>query len=54
MAEKAKQSPLINHFPIHHIPLGINTDIFQPLDPQQCRSQLGIPLEQKSSAFRSS
>lgn len=51
MAEKAQQSPLINHFPIHHIPLGINTDIFQPLDTQQCRSQLGIPLDKKVLLF---
>ncbi len=51
MAEQAKQSPLINRFPIHHIPLGINTEIFQPLDPQQCRSQLGIPLSKTVLLF---
>ncbi len=51
MAEKAKQSPLINRFPIHHIPHGINTEIFQPLDPQQCRSELGIPLNKKVLLF---
>ena len=51
MAEQAKQSPLINRFPIHHIPLGIDTEIFQPLDPQQCRSQLGIPLSKTVLLF---
>ena len=51
IAEKAKQSPLINRFPIHHIPHGIKTEIFQPLDPQQCRSQLGIPLNKKVLLF---
>lgn len=51
IAEQAKQSPLINRFPIHHIPHGINTEIFQPLDPQQCRSQLGIPLNKKVLLF---
>ncbi len=51
MAKKAKQSPLINRFPIHHIPHGINTEIFQPLDPQQCRSELGIPLNKKVLLF---
>ncbi len=51
MAEQAKQSPLINRFPIHHIPHGINTEILQPLDPQQCRSQLGIPLSKKVLLF---
>ena len=51
MVEQAKQSPLINRFPIHHIPHGINTEIFQPLAPQQCRSQLGIPLSKKVLLF---
>ncbi len=51
IAEQARQSPLINRFPIHHIPYGINTEIFQPLDTQQCRSQLGIPLNKKVLLF---
>lgn len=51
MAEQAKQSPLINRFPIYHIPHGINTEILQSLDPQQCRSQLGIPLSKKVLLF---
>lgn len=28
---------------IHHIPHGIETDVFQPLDKDYCRSLLGIP-----------
>lgn len=28
---------------IHHIPHGIETDVFQPLDKELCRSLLGIP-----------
>lgn len=51
MAEKAKQSPLMRHFPIHVIPHGVNTEIFQPLDSQQCRAKLGIPLNKKVLLF---
>jgi glycosyltransferase involved in cell wall biosynthesis len=34
---------MINRFPIKHIPNGVDTDIYRPLDPEQCRSLLGIP-----------
>lgn len=51
IANLAQQSPLTNRFPIHHIPYGIDTEIFQPLDPQQCRSQLGLPQDKKILLF---
>lgn len=51
MAEQAKQSSLINRFSIHSIPHGINTKIFQPLDSEQCRLQMGIPLKKKVLLF---
>lgn len=51
IANLAKQSPLTNRFPIHHIPYGIDTKILQPLDTQQCRSELGIPLDKKVLLF---
>ena len=38
----AKES-LINRFTIKHIPNGVDTDIYRPLDPKQCRALLGIP-----------
>lgn len=53
LTEQAKQSPLINRFPIHHIPNGIDTRIFQPLDPQKCRRELGIPPGKKVLMFAS-
>jgi glycosyltransferase involved in cell wall biosynthesis len=43
LAKQAQQS-LLNRFPIHHIPYGIDTEAYQPLDCQDCRSLLGIPL----------
>ncbi|MEL6455177.1 MAG: glycosyltransferase family 4 protein [Cyanobacteria bacterium J06623_5] len=33
---------LLSRFDIHHIPYGIDTQLYRPLDPQQCRAMLGI------------
>jgi len=41
LAEQAQQS-LLKRFAIHHIPNGIDTDAYQPLDQQLCRKVLGI------------
>ena len=43
LAKQAQQG-LLNRFPIDHIPHGIDTEAYQPLDCQNCRSLLGIPL----------
>ncbi|MBE9012965.1 glycosyltransferase, partial [Pseudanabaenaceae cyanobacterium LEGE 13415] len=43
LASVARESPLFQHFAVHHIPYGIDTDIYQPLDPKHCRSRLHIP-----------
>jgi glycosyltransferase involved in cell wall biosynthesis len=42
MTEQAKQS-MLQRFPIYHIPNGVDTEAYQPLDPKLCRSMLGIP-----------
>jgi len=41
LAEVAKQS-MLAHFPICHIPNGIDTEAYQPLNQDQCRNVLGI------------
>ncbi|NBD31893.1 MAG: glycosyltransferase [Cyanobacteria bacterium] len=41
LCEQAKQS-MLNRFAIHHIPNGIDTDAYQPLEQQLCRKVLGI------------
>ena len=46
MATLARQG-LLARFPVHHIPSGVDTDVFRPLDPQHCRSLLGIPRDRK-------
>ncbi len=42
LVEQAKQS-ILNRFPIHHIPYGIDTEAYQPLNSEQCKTLLGIP-----------
>ncbi|NEO27968.1 MAG: glycosyltransferase [Kamptonema sp. SIO4C4] len=42
LKQQAEQS-LLQRFPIYHIPNGLDTQVFQPLDPQQCRQVLGLP-----------
>lgn len=42
LAEQAKHS-MLSRFPIYHIPNGIDTETYKPLDPERCRSILGIP-----------
>ena len=41
LTEQAKQS-VLSHFPIHHIPNGIDTEIYRPLDSKEYRAELGI------------
>ena len=50
LTQQAQQS-MLNRFPIHYIPNGIDTEAYQPLDPAQCRSLLGIPQEKKVLMF---
>jgi glycosyltransferase involved in cell wall biosynthesis len=50
LTEQAQQSMLKN-FSIHHIPHGIDTEAYQPLDPAECRSVLGIPKNKKVLMF---
>jgi glycosyltransferase involved in cell wall biosynthesis len=40
--DQAKRS-MLSRFDIHHIPYGIDTAVYQPLDSAQCRQMLGIP-----------
>lgn len=46
LTEQAKQS-MLSCLPIHHIPNGIDTEVYQPFDPEQSRSRLGIPIHKK-------
>ena len=50
LAEQAKQS-MLGRFPVHHIPYSIDTQAYQPLDPEKCRSLLGIATGKKVLMF---
>lgn len=50
LTEQVKQS-MLSRFPIHQIPHGIDTEAYQPLEVEQCRSLLGIPTEKKVLMF---
>lgn len=50
LAELAKES-IIGCFPVHHIPIGIDTEVYKPLDPEKCRLSFGIPPGKKVLMF---
>lgn len=50
LTEQAQNS-ILNRFPIHHIPNGIDTDVYCPLDVELCRKVLGLPLDKKILMF---
>ena len=42
---------IMGRFPVHHIPHGIDTRIYSPLDRDHCRHALGIPKGKKVLLF---
>ncbi len=50
LTQLARQS-ILKRFPIHYIPYGIDIDIYQPLDSEQCKTQLAIPKGKKVIMF---
>ncbi|WP_392479067.1 glycosyltransferase family 4 protein [Nostoc sp. C110] len=50
LTEQAKKS-MFNRFSIYHIPYGLDTDAYQPLDKDKCKNILGIPAEKKVIMF---
>lgn len=45
------QQSILSHIPIHHIPYGLDLDVFEPLDRNACRQLLGIPIDKKVLIF---
>ena len=52
MYERVKKSPILSHLPCHIIPLGLDTNLFQPREKAKCRDRLGIPMDAQVLAFR--
>ncbi|MEM8805217.1 MAG: glycosyltransferase family 4 protein [Cyanobacteria bacterium P01_G01_bin.38] len=50
LTEQAQKS-ILNRFPIHRIPYGLDTQTFCPLNPRHCRDKLGIPQGKKVLMF---
>ena len=50
LASLAKQS-MIGEYEIKTIPYGLDTDVFEPLDPAHCRKILGVPEGKKVLLF---
>jgi glycosyltransferase involved in cell wall biosynthesis len=42
LAELARKSPLLERFPVHVVPYGVDTDRFAPLDRTEARARLGL------------
>jgi glycosyltransferase involved in cell wall biosynthesis len=50
MTEQLQQS-ILSHLPVYHIPNGVDTEAYQPLDQAMCRAALGIPAHKKVLLF---
>jgi glycosyltransferase involved in cell wall biosynthesis len=50
LTQQAKNS-MLSRFDILHIPHGIDTIAYQPIDPELCRKLLGIPAQKKVLMF---
>lgn len=51
MADIVAASPLLNRFPVHYIPTGIDIDVFKPGDQNEARERLGLPLDRRIIFF---
>ena len=51
IASKAKESSLLNKFPIYSIPIPIDNEKFKPKDKISVRQKLGLPVEKKIILF---
>lgn len=51
MYEFAKKTPMLTDLRIEHIPNGVDTDLFKPIDQEHARAVLGLPLNRRVLAF---
>jgi glycosyltransferase involved in cell wall biosynthesis len=51
MADIVDASPLLNRFPVHYIPTGIDIDVFKPGDRDEARRRLKLPLDRRIIFF---
>lgn len=53
MQNLVKQSPLLERFPIHCVPFGLDLNIFSPGNKDEAKAKLGIPRDQIVIGLRS-
>ncbi len=51
LADKVRQSPLLNRFPVHPIPNGLDMEVFRPVPKALARAALGLPAHGKILMF---
>ncbi|MGZ3746160.1 MAG: glycosyltransferase [Pseudobdellovibrionaceae bacterium] len=52
MKKRIEQSPLLNHFPIYHVPFGVDLNQFKPGDHLYSKRLLGIDDDEVVISFR--
>ncbi|MCC5629690.1 glycosyltransferase [Nostoc sphaeroides CHAB 2801] len=53
MQSLVEQSPLLSRFPVHHIPFGLDLNLFSPGNKAEAKAKLGIPTDQIVISLRS-
>jgi glycosyltransferase involved in cell wall biosynthesis len=51
--ERVRKSPILEHFPLHYIPYGVDTRVYRILDKAAIRAKLGLPQNADVISFRS-
>ena len=51
LAELARSSPLLGQFPIHHVPYGVDTEVYSPGPQDEARRRLGLPADRQIVLF---
>lgn len=54
MRDLVSRSPLMEGLRVHHIPLGVDLNVFRPLDTEECRRRLGVFPGSQVISFRAS
>ncbi|MDQ5820507.1 MAG: glycosyltransferase family 4 protein [Actinomycetota bacterium] len=51
LAQLVAASPLLDRFPVHHIPYGVDTEMFSPGPRDEARRRLGLPIDRAIVLF---
>jgi glycosyltransferase involved in cell wall biosynthesis len=51
LAELVRSSPLLGQFPIHHVPYGVDTEVYSPGPRAEARRRLGLPADRQIVLF---